>query len=102
MTAAIWGTTWLLHVRRVAIGRTPRRQDLVDPPSVQVDDLEAPAVEFEAVADLRHAAEMLQHQASDGVIAAMLRYLDRQQVGELVELHPARDQKRVVGAAHIG
>src|SRR4051812_25164103 len=99
---AIRAGAQLPYIRLAAVRREPGRQDLVDAAAVEVDDLEAPALQLEALADLWYAAEVLQHEAGDGVIAAMRRHLDRQHVGELVERHPAGDQQRAVIAADAG
>ena len=55
-----------------APARLPPDADLVDAPALGLEDLDVEAVEREALADRRHAADARQHVAADGLELAVL------------------------------
>ena len=78
-----------------------RDQQLVDPPPVEVDHLEPQiTLAHEPVAHLGHATELPQDEPGKGLVVAVCREVaPAQQALEAMDLDPAVDQPRAVGAA---
>src|SRR6266566_7010260 len=84
------------------IGIDPCCQNLIDPASIDIDDLDPPAVEFKPITDLRQRAEMLQHQARDSMVTAVSGHRNGQQFRELVDRHPPGNEVGPVNPPYIG
>src|SRR4051794_37216380 len=77
-------------------------QHLVDTEAIQVDDLKAPPVNLDCLADLRQVLHRLEHKTCDGLIAALGRELEPQEIGHLICMHRAREQPGSIVAPHRG
>jgi hypothetical protein len=59
-------------------------QQLVDAPSVEVDDLDPPTGHFNMFSKFWQAAHLLYHQPGDGLVVAVTLQRDTDVVGELI------------------
>src|SRR6187399_2008312 len=89
--------------RRALGPRAPHRsdardQELVDPAAVEIDHLEAPALDVDRLADFRQMAGFCEHKSRDRLEIPLRWELEMQPLGQLVRLHRAGDEERAVGA----
>src|SRR5690606_15775307 len=73
-------------------------QDLVDPATVEVDNLEAPAGNVHMLAGSRQVLEMRQQEAGQGRVVAPFRYQNAEMVRHLVRRHRSGQQPGTVVA----
>src|SRR6266487_6000921 len=74
-------------------------QQLVDAPAIEIDDLEAPTLYLDAIADIRYPAELAEQEACNRLVVTGHRQLEPEQRSKLDGRHPPRDQIRTVVAS---
>src|SRR4029077_5387375 len=85
-----------LRPRASVSNRLAPREHLIDPPSVQVDDLEPPAFVVEVLADFGQATELGQRKTSEGVKAVRSSRPKSKSVERDLGRRHAVDQKRAI------
>src|SRR2546421_3415492 len=84
----------------LCVFRVDRRRDLGDPHLVDtaalgIENLNAEAIDVKALADGRHAADLREQVAADGLESFALD-LNVQSIGQLVDVHLAADDEAAV------
>src|SRR6266545_4229261 len=73
-------------------------QQLVYAPAIEIDDLEAPTLYLDAIADIRYPAELAEQKACNRLVVTGGRQFEPEERGKLDGGHPPRDQIRPVFA----